>query len=122
MTAQDLGSFESECVQPISIDYRGWRVYGHCRTARAWPPSKCSISCRPVPLLSRGLCPRGDAPSHRVDEARLFRSAPLRCRPAVEPGTGQRALPFRGGRRTVGSATSADVRGSVSSLKRWYNS
>lgn len=27
MTAQDLASFSSEWVQPISIDYRGWRVY-----------------------------------------------------------------------------------------------
>jgi gamma-glutamyltranspeptidase / glutathione hydrolase len=27
MTAQDLGSFKSEWVEPISIDYRGWRVY-----------------------------------------------------------------------------------------------
>ncbi len=27
MTAQDLTSFEPEWVEPISIDYRGWRVY-----------------------------------------------------------------------------------------------
>src|SRR5262249_50490404 len=27
MTAQDLASFSSEWVDPISIDYRGWRVY-----------------------------------------------------------------------------------------------
>jgi gamma-glutamyltranspeptidase/glutathione hydrolase len=27
MTAEDLSSFSSEWVQPISIDYRGWRVY-----------------------------------------------------------------------------------------------
>ncbi|MEO8049240.1 MAG: gamma-glutamyltransferase [Acidobacteriota bacterium] len=27
MTAEDLASFSSEWVQPISIDYRGWRVY-----------------------------------------------------------------------------------------------
>ena len=27
MTAEDLASFTSEWVQPISIDYRGWRVY-----------------------------------------------------------------------------------------------
>src|SRR5436305_4206676 len=27
MTAEDLGSFSAEWVQPISIDYRGWRVY-----------------------------------------------------------------------------------------------
>jgi gamma-glutamyltranspeptidase / glutathione hydrolase len=27
MTAQDLASFEPEWVEPISIDYRGWRVY-----------------------------------------------------------------------------------------------
>jgi gamma-glutamyltranspeptidase / glutathione hydrolase len=27
MTAQDLSSFASEWVEPISIDYRGWRVY-----------------------------------------------------------------------------------------------
>jgi gamma-glutamyltranspeptidase / glutathione hydrolase len=27
MTAEDLASFASEWVEPISIDYRGWRVY-----------------------------------------------------------------------------------------------
>ena len=27
MTAQDLASYSSEWVEPISIDYRGWRVY-----------------------------------------------------------------------------------------------
>jgi gamma-glutamyltranspeptidase/glutathione hydrolase len=27
MTAEDLASFSAEWVQPISIDYRGWRVY-----------------------------------------------------------------------------------------------
>jgi gamma-glutamyltranspeptidase/glutathione hydrolase len=27
MTAQDLASFSSEWVEPVSIDYRGWRVY-----------------------------------------------------------------------------------------------
>jgi gamma-glutamyltranspeptidase / glutathione hydrolase len=27
LTAQDLASFSSEWVEPISIDYRGWRVY-----------------------------------------------------------------------------------------------
>src|SRR5690348_14441480 len=27
MTAEDLASFAPEWVQPISIDYRGWRVY-----------------------------------------------------------------------------------------------
>jgi gamma-glutamyltranspeptidase / glutathione hydrolase len=27
MTAEDLASFSSEFVQPISIDYRGWKVY-----------------------------------------------------------------------------------------------
>src|SRR5204863_1909108 len=27
MTAQDLASFSSEWVQPISTEYRGWRVY-----------------------------------------------------------------------------------------------
>jgi len=27
MTAEDLASFSSEWVEPISIDYRGWRVY-----------------------------------------------------------------------------------------------
>ncbi len=27
MTAQDLASYSSEWVDPISIDYRGWRVY-----------------------------------------------------------------------------------------------
>jgi gamma-glutamyltranspeptidase/glutathione hydrolase len=27
MTAEDLASFSSEWVQPISVDYRGWRVY-----------------------------------------------------------------------------------------------
>jgi gamma-glutamyltranspeptidase/glutathione hydrolase len=27
MTADDLSSFSSEWVQPISIDYRGWRIY-----------------------------------------------------------------------------------------------
>ena len=27
MTAEDLASFSSEWVQPISIDYRGWRVF-----------------------------------------------------------------------------------------------
>jgi gamma-glutamyltranspeptidase/glutathione hydrolase len=27
MTAEDLASFSSEWVQPISIDYRGWRIY-----------------------------------------------------------------------------------------------
>jgi gamma-glutamyltranspeptidase/glutathione hydrolase len=27
MTAEDLAAFSSEWVQPISVDYRGWRVY-----------------------------------------------------------------------------------------------
>ncbi len=27
MTAQDLGSYSSEWVEPLSIDYRGWKVY-----------------------------------------------------------------------------------------------
>ena len=27
MTAEDLSSFSAEWVEPISIDYRGWRVY-----------------------------------------------------------------------------------------------
>src|SRR4029079_1673518 len=27
ITAEDLAAFSSEWVQPISIDYRGWRVY-----------------------------------------------------------------------------------------------
>ena len=27
MTAQDLASFSAEWVQPLSIDYRGWKVY-----------------------------------------------------------------------------------------------
>ena len=27
MTAQDLASYSSEWVEPLSIDYRGWRVY-----------------------------------------------------------------------------------------------
>ena len=39
MTAEDLSSFSAEWVEPISIDYRGWRVYelppngqGMCRS------------------------------------------------------------------------------------------
>ena len=27
MTAEDLAAFSSEWVTPISIDYRGWKVY-----------------------------------------------------------------------------------------------
>jgi gamma-glutamyltranspeptidase/glutathione hydrolase len=27
MTAEDLSGFSAEWVEPISIDYRGWRVY-----------------------------------------------------------------------------------------------
>ena len=28
MTAEDLAGYSSEWVTPISIDYRGWKVYG----------------------------------------------------------------------------------------------
>ena len=42
MSAEDLASFEPEWVDPISIDYRGWKVYQLRRTGRAWGRWRCS--------------------------------------------------------------------------------
>ena len=41
MTAADLACAASEWVQPISIDYRGWRIYELPPNTKAWPRSKC---------------------------------------------------------------------------------
>ena len=59
MTAEDLAAFSPEWVQPISIDYRGWRVL------------------RIAPQWSRG-CRSGDAEDHE--------HPPSRCRRSVQPG------------------------------------
>ncbi len=53
MTAQDLAAYSSEWVAPLSIDYRGWRVYELPPNGRAWRRSRCSTSWRlppPSPL------------------------------------------------------------------------
>ena len=41
MQASDLADFSSEWVEPISTDYRGWKVYDFRPTAKAWPRSRC---------------------------------------------------------------------------------
>ncbi len=52
MTADDLASYSAEWVDPVSIDYRGWKVYELPPTATASPRWRCSRSCsssRPRP-------------------------------------------------------------------------
>ena len=83
MTAEDLAAFSSEWVEPISIDYRGWRVY-------ELPPNGQGIAALEMlnimetsPPRRRAVQPRRDAQAHRGHEARLRRCAPLQRRPAL---------------------------------------
>lgn len=41
MQADDLAKFSSAWVEPISINYRGWKVYELPLTGKAWRHSKC---------------------------------------------------------------------------------
>ena len=74
MTAQDLASYSPEWVQPLSIDYRGWRVY-------ELPPNGQGMAAlemlnimetSPASPLGAFSAP-GDAHAHRSHEAGLFR-------------------------------------------------
>ena len=75
MTAQDLASFSSEWVEPISIDYRGWRVY-------ELPPNGQGMAALEMlnimetspPSPRRRIQRGGDAQAHRGDEAGVLRS------------------------------------------------
>ena len=86
MTAADLAEFQSEWVEPISTDYRGWKVY-------ELPPNGQGIAAlEMLNILSlfplADYAPRGADELHIADrsaEAGLCRSAPLRGRPAIQP-------------------------------------
>ncbi len=83
MTAEDLASFEPEWVQPLSIDYRGWRVYetaaeraghGGARNAEYHGDQAADAAGR--------VQPHRDAQAHRGHEAGLLGRASLRRRSA----------------------------------------
>ena len=78
MTAEDLAGFSPEWVEPISIDYRGWRVY-------ELPPNGQGMAAlemlnimetTPASPLRARSAPR-NAQAHRGDEAGLRRRPPL---------------------------------------------
>ena len=92
MTAADLSEFPAEWVQPISTEYRGWKVY-------ELPPNGQGIAAlEMLNILSRfplsTYAPRGVEELHTADrsaEAGLRRPAPLRRRSALLQGARRRA-------------------------------
>ena len=85
MTAADLSEFEAEWVEPISTDYRGWKVY-------ELPPNGQGIAALEMLNimslfpLSTYAAARRDRTAHadRSAEAGVRRPAPLRRRSAVQ--------------------------------------
>ena len=51
MTAEDLASYSAEWVEPISIDYRGWRVF-------ELPPNGQGIAALEMLNIMECLCGR----------------------------------------------------------------
>ena len=84
MTAEDLGDFSSEWVEPISIDYRGWRV-------SELPPNSQGIAALEMLNImeTSPACPDGPhspAEMHkRIEAMKLAYAdvAPLQCGPAL---------------------------------------
>jgi gamma-glutamyltranspeptidase/glutathione hydrolase len=56
MTAEDLASFSSEWVEPISIDYRGWRVY-------EMPPNTQGLAALEMLNIMETFAPSADGPA-----------------------------------------------------------
>ncbi len=79
MTAEDLASFSSEWVEPISIDYRGWRVYELPPNGQGMAALEMLNIMETAPATT--VCPRrrGDPHTHRSDEVGLLRPPAVRC-------------------------------------------
>ena len=84
MQADDLADFSSEWVEPISIDYRGWKVY-------ELPPNGQGMAALEMLNIMGTFTPDAAGPQgtcrtpqeDRSDEARLYRSLSLQRRPAL---------------------------------------
>jgi gamma-glutamyltranspeptidase/glutathione hydrolase len=70
MTAEDLGCYSSEWVEPISIDYRGWRVF-------ELPPNGQGMAALEMLNIMETAAPHGDGPfapaviHHRIEAMKL---------------------------------------------------
>ena len=92
MTAQDLASYSAEWVDPISTDYRGWKVY-------ELPPNSQGIAALEMLNIMETLpagkngphTSRRTAPQDRIHEAGVFGPAVQR-RPALRGHSGARAF------------------------------
>ena len=89
MTAEDLASYSAEWVEPISIDYRGWRVFELPPNGQGMAALEMLNIMETIPADPEGPVQRGgDAQAHRGDEARLCRRLSIQCGSAELPGAG----------------------------------
>ena len=91
MQADDLADFSAEWVEPISINYRGWKVYELPPNGQGMAALEMLNIMSTLPADKGGpLAPHGTAQSHRGDEAGLLRSVPLQRRSAIRESAGAR--------------------------------
>ncbi len=73
MTAQDLASYSPEWVEPLSIDYRGWRVYELPPNGQGMAALEMLNIMETAPASPLGAFSAPEtAQAHRSDEAGLF--------------------------------------------------
>jgi len=60
MTADDLAAYSAEWVDPVSIDYRGWKVY-------ELPPNGDGIAALEMLEIMQGLPPGSDGPTGEAE-------------------------------------------------------
>src|SRR5436190_702529 len=70
MTAQDLASFSSEWVQPISTEYRGWRIY-------ELPPNGQGMAALEMLNIMENAPAAGDGPLNAVEMHKRIEAAKL---------------------------------------------
>ena len=78
MQADDLAEFSAEWVEPISIDYRGWKVYELPPNGQGMAALEMLNIMSTLPPDKAGpLATDGVAQPHRGDEAGLYRPVSL---------------------------------------------
>ena len=88
MTADDLASYSAEWVEPISIDYRGWRVFELPPNGQGMAALEMLNIMETIPADPEAVQRGGNAPAHRGHEARLRRRLSIQRGSAELPGAG----------------------------------